>query len=114
MPAADHPEAVGMMHVGAALAQGNILLTRIDQPGVDVLLRRRRPHAEHAVLGVKNHLAIDRHVVGDHGGNADAEIDIPTLGNVARSARRHGVARPGFEVCYCVHWKSPQKIGGSP
>ena len=98
-------------------AQRDILLAGIDQPGVDLVLRRRRPHAEHAVLGMEDHLALQRHVVGDRGRDADAEIDVPALRDVARHAGGHLDAAERLEVGrrrYRASLPPAQKPVGSP
>jgi hypothetical protein len=79
-------------------AQRDVLLAGIDQPRVDIGFGRRRTHAQDAVLGMEDHLALQRHVVGDHGGNADAQIDVPSLGDVAGNARRHLRAAERLEI----------------
>ena len=67
--------------------------------GFDLVLGRLRPHPQHAVFGMEDHLPLDRHMVGDQRRDADAEIDAPTLGNVAREARGHREAAQGLEIC---------------
>src|SRR5579883_2866633 len=72
MAAANERKTVGVVHVGAAGTQRHILLAGIDEPAVDLIRLRRRSHAEHAVLGMKNHLALDGHVIGHFERRADA------------------------------------------
>ena len=103
MAAANERKAVGVMHIGAAALQRDILLAGIDEPAVDRVGRRRRPHPEHAVLGMENDFALGRHVVGDLQRRADAEIDVPALRNVARQPRRHFGARQRLVTGKNVH-----------
>ena len=65
MAAANQPEAVGVVHVGAAGPQRDVLLAGIDQPTIDLVGRGRRSHSQHAVLRLKHDFALARHVVGD-------------------------------------------------
>src|SRR4029077_5939966 len=88
MTAADEREAVGVMHVGAAGEQGDILLAGIDQPAVDLVRLRRRAHAEHTILGLDDYFAVRRQVIGDQHWYADAEIDIKAFRDVVRRAGR--------------------------
>src|SRR5579883_2035344 len=87
----------------------------VDQPGVQLRLRRRRPHADDAVLGMEDHLALRRHVIGDQGRYPDAEIDRPAFGDVAGDPRRHRVAaeRPPGSFGHAALPQS-NRIGGSP
>ena len=53
---------------------------------------RRGAHAEEAVLAVQDDLAVLRQVVGHQRRQADAEVDVGALGDVAGDARGHLVA----------------------
>ena len=93
MAAANEAEAVGVVHIGAAGAQRDVLLAGVDQPAIDLVRLGRRTHAQNAVLGLEHDFALLRHVVGDLQGRADAEIDVPALGNVAGKPRGDFAAR---------------------
>jgi predicted DNA-binding protein with PD1-like motif len=69
------------------------LLAGINQPAIDLVRRRRGPHAKHAVLGMENHFAFGGHMIGHLQRRTDAEIDVPALRNVTGDARRHFIAR---------------------
>ena len=92
MPAARDGEAVGVMHIGSAGAQRDMRGAGVDQERIDGIGCRRGADADHAVLGMEDHLAVRGHEVGDQRRNADAEIDQPAFGNVARAPRGHAVA----------------------
>ena len=86
--AAHHRERVGMMEIGGARQHRHRLLAGVDQVRVLFALRRRRPHAEQAVLAVQEDLAALRQEVGDQRRQADAEVDVGAFGDVAlRRAR---------------------------
>ncbi len=84
MAAADDGEAVGVVDVASARQQGGVRLARIDQPRIDLVGRRRRAHADDAVFRMEQDLALGRHVVRHQGRDADAQIDQPAFGHVAR------------------------------
>ncbi len=50
MAAADHAERGGAVEKAALGQFGDGLLAGIDQVGINLVLIRERPHAEHAVL----------------------------------------------------------------
>src|SRR5260221_14461901 len=56
--------------------------------------RRRRAHAEDAVFAMQENLAVLRQMIGHHGRQPDAEIDIGAFGNILGDARGHLVAVP--------------------
>ncbi len=96
------------------MSQRDILLAGIDQPAVDLVRLWRRAHAEHAVLGMENDLALGRHVIGDLQRRADAEIDIPAFGNVAGETRGHLVARQRLAAIEHGHRVRHYVTVGSP
>ncbi len=104
MPAARDGKTVGVMHIAAAGAQRHMRRAGIDQERIDLVRRRRGPDADHAVLGMEDHLAIDRHEVGDVRRNADAEIDQPAFGNIACRTLGNAVAieRGKFKVRHAL------------
>jgi hypothetical protein len=59
---------------------------------VSLFLPPPRAHAEHAVLGMENDFALRRHVIGNLQRRADAEVDVPTFGNIAGDAHGHLIA----------------------
>ncbi len=98
MPAADHQERIGVVHIAAAGDQGHRLLAGIDEVEVDLVGARRRADAEHAVLALQHDLSPFGQDVGDHGRQADAEIDVDAVGEVLGGApgdlaagKRHAV-----------------------
>lgn len=103
MAAADQRKAVGVVHVGTAGAQRDILLAGIDQPAIDLVRLRRRAHAEDAVLGLEYDLAFLRHIIGHLQRRANAEIDVPAFGNVVGRALGHFPARHRLRGRFDVH-----------
>src|ERR1700759_2272789 len=97
MVTADHRKAVGMVAEAAALVHRDVLLAGVYQPGLDLVLRRRRAHAQPAVLGVEDDLAAVRHMVRDQRRDADAQIDIPSLLNIRGGMLRHLLAAEGLK-----------------
>jgi hypothetical protein len=89
VPAAHHRERIAVMEEGAAGEQRDRLLPGVDEVPVHVLLGRRRPHAEEPVLALEEDLPVLGQEVRNAGRQADAEVDVRALGNVARDARRH-------------------------
>ena len=85
-----------MVEERAAGQQRHRLLAGVDQVGVFLARRRRRAHAEEAVLAVQEDLAVLRQMVGDQRRQADAEVDVRAFGDVARDARGHLVAAERF------------------
>ena len=104
MPAARDGKTVGVMHIAAAGAQRHMRRAGVDQEWIDLVRRRRGPDADHAVLGMEDHLAIDRHEVGDVRRNADAEIDQPAFGYIASRTLGNAVAieRGKFKVRHAL------------
>ena len=89
MPATDHREAIGVMEIRTTRPQRDSLLASIHQPRVHLIGCRRRPHAQNAVFRMQNHFAFQRHVIRDHGRNADAKIDEPAFRNVFSDTGGH-------------------------
>ena len=104
MAAADQGEAVGMVGIGTARAHGDMLLAGIDQPAVNLVLRRHRSHADQAVFRMEDDFAIHRHMVGDVGGDADTQVDVPALGDVGGQAGGHLLAAKGRPGGARVHF----------
>jgi hypothetical protein len=61
--ATHHPERVGVMEIRRPGQRGHRLLAGVDEIGVLLAGGRSRPHAEQAVLGVQDDLAILRQVL---------------------------------------------------
>ena len=103
MPATRDGEAVGMMHIRSAGAQRDMRRAGVDQERIDRIRRRRGADADHAVLGMEDHLAVGGDEIGDQRRDADAEVDQPAFGNVARAPGGHAIAieRGKFAV---RHW----------
>ena len=74
------------------------LLAGVDEVGIDLVSIGKRPHAQHAVLGMQRHFAIVGQEIGDKGRNADAEIDVVSVLQLTRGAPRHILASPAFLV----------------
>ena len=89
MPAAHHRERIGVMEIGAAGEQGDRLLAGVDQVGILGAGGWRRTHTEQTVFAVQEDLALFRQVIGDHGRQADAQIDVGAFRNVARDTGGH-------------------------
>src|SRR5437762_2387936 len=81
-----------MVEIRAAGEQADRLLAGVDQVFVFLAGRRFGTDAENAVLAVQDDLAPLRQVIGHQRRQADAEIDVRALGNVARHARGHLIA----------------------
>mgnify|MGYP000941351450 CR=1 FL=1 len=96
--AAHHRERVGVVEERAAGQFGDGLLAGVDQVVVFLALGRRGAHAQHAVLGVQDDFAVGRQVVGHQRRQADAEVDVPAVLELARGARGHLVAGERHQV----------------
>jgi hypothetical protein len=76
----------------SALEQRHRLLAGVDQVLVLHALGRPRPDPQHPVLAVQDDLAVLGQMVGHQRRQADAEVDVSALGDVARDARGDLVA----------------------
>src|SRR5471032_2207802 len=101
MPAADHGERIGAGEVGSAFDFGDRLLTGVDQVGVELGFGRIRPDSEHTVLRLEDDVDAFGDVVGNHGRNADSEVDVVPVLQFPGGARRdlaasewHGLRGP--------------------
>ena len=83
-----------MVEVGCAGYLRHVFLTGVHQIEVQLLLRRRRPHSEHAVLGVIDELATFGYELGNQLGDADAEVNVGTVGYILGCPRCHLFSRP--------------------
>ena len=54
-----------MVEIAAALQEGDILFTGIDQLGIFFPGLRFRPHPQQAVFAVQEHLFVSGQVIGD-------------------------------------------------
>src|SRR5690606_39786310 len=86
MAAADHGEAVVAAEIAGAGAGGDGLFAGIDQVGVDLVFGREGADAEQAVLALQPYVHALGDVVGHQGGQADAEVDVHAVGQVAGGA----------------------------
>src|SRR5947207_1921581 len=86
--AADHAEGVGMVKISPARQKRYRLLPGVDEIFVFFAGCGFRPDTEDAVLAVQNDLAASRQVVGDQGRQADPEVDVRPLRDVAGNPRR--------------------------
>ena len=96
MAAAHHRKRIGGMEERGTEQGGHRLLARIDQIGILRARFRRRSHAEQPVFGVQDDLAIPGQVVRHHRGQADAEIHVRAIRNVARDTRGDLLAAETF------------------
>src|SRR5216684_2227175 len=78
MPSADHGEGIAAGKISCPRNLGHRLFAGIDQIGIFVALKRKRPHAQHAVLALQH--------------------DLHPLGNVVRHQRRHADAHLHIEA----------------
>src|SRR5262249_51974828 len=81
--AADHRERVRRRKERRSGPDRDGLLARVDEIGVDLVLRRVRSEAEDAVLGLENDLHAERDVIRDQRRHADAEVDGVTVAKLA-------------------------------
>ena len=88
--AADHPERGGAGEVGGAGAGGDRLLAGVHQVGVGLAGAGGGADAEQPVLGLQGD-RVQRQVVGDVGGDADAEVDDGAGRDVRRRRGRRSV-----------------------
>src|SRR5258708_33016591 len=72
------------------------LLAGVDEIEIFLARLRGRPDAENAVLAVIDHLAVARHVVGRERRQADAEIHVGAVGDIAPDAAGNLVTRQRF------------------
>jgi len=78
MTTADHRETGRAVEVGRARERGDGTLCRVDEVGIEILLRRSRPHTQEAVLGVEEDFGVRSQESGNQVRNPDAEIhDLP-------------------------------------
>ena len=61
--------------------------------------QRIRADAEHAVFRLQNHLDAWWHVVRDHGGNSDAEVDVIAVAQFLRHAAGDALTRVHPQAC---------------
>src|ERR1700751_1271886 len=76
------------MHIAATGDQCYGLLAGVDQIPVDLVVARRRPDAEDAILAVQHDLAIRRDEVGNQGWQPDPQIHIGAVYEILRGAPR--------------------------
>src|SRR6266403_929649 len=77
-----------MVEVRSPGKERDRLLSGVDEVFVFFAGRGFRPDAEDAVLAVENDLAASRQVIGDQRRQADPEVDVRTIGDVAGNPRR--------------------------
>ena len=94
MAATDHRETRGRREIAGPIKFRDRLLARIDQVGVEFLLGRERPHAEHAVLGLQRDVAVVRHIVRNKRRDTDPEIDVEAVLKFPGGPFGHLVAIP--------------------
>src|SRR5207342_2184006 len=73
-----------------------------------------RTDAEHPVLALQRDGHAFRDMVGDQRRNADAEVDVETVAQLLRRARRHLIAGPALRQRIGAHFLAPlRKFAGS-
>src|SRR6185369_8913372 len=77
-------------------------LAGVNQVLVLAAGRGLRAEAENAVLAMQDDFPVLGDVVGDQRGQADAEIDIGAVGNIARDARGDLVAIELFHAAFLI------------
>jgi hypothetical protein len=94
---ADHAKAFGGIEKGGAGDRGDGLLTGVDEIGIHFALGRVRSDPEESVFALEDNGHACRNIVGDEGGDADAEVDIHAVAEFAGNAfgdaefiERHG------------------------
>ena len=83
----NHREALGATEVAGSINRGDRFLARVDEVGVDFGLRRIGADAQQAVLALEENLHTLRDQVGAEGGDADAEVDVVAVPQLAGGAR---------------------------
>src|SRR5438034_6645918 len=96
MAASDHRELVGAVEVRAAGDLGDGLFARIDQIGIDFILGGKRADAKKAVLGMQGDVHARWNVIRDERGQADAEVDVGPVYQLARNPLHDSVASVHF------------------
>src|SRR5690606_30450 len=95
MTSADHAKAVRTGKEAGFWQHGNGLLAGIDEVSVFLALIGKWAHAEHAILALQAHIHAFGDVIGHKRRNADAEIDVKAVLQLARRAGGHLIAGPG-------------------
>ena len=90
--AANDRETVGVMHHRRAWLQRDVLPAGVDQIEVLVALGRDRSIPDHAVFGMIDDVGVADIGVRAHRRNADAQIDHPTVLELARDEVGHLLA----------------------
>ncbi|MNE33647.1 hypothetical protein D3C80_1273310 [compost metagenome] len=94
VPSPNHGEAVRRAEEAGRRQFGDRLLAGVDQVRIDFVRIGKRPHAQHAVLGLQGDVDPFGNMVGHQRRNADAEIDVEAVLKLARGAGGHLVAGP--------------------
>src|SRR4029077_17850668 len=76
------------MHIAAAGDQGYGLLAGVDQIPVDLVVARRRPDAEDAVLAMQHDLAVGGNEIGNQVRQPDPQVHIGAVDEVLRGPPR--------------------------
>ncbi len=104
-----------MVEIRAARLDRDRLLAGVDQVAVFLAGGRCLAHAEQAVLAVQQDLTVGRQVIADQGGQADAEIDHGTIGNVFGHAGGHLIAGQALHIldllgAQAAAWLAPSTL----
>ncbi len=100
VPAANHREALRAVEKRRGRQLADRLLAGVDQIGIDLVVIGERPDAEHPVLALQRDGHLGRHMIGDQGGDADAEVDVEAVLQLFCRSRGHLVPGPalGFHL----------------
>ena len=99
--AADHRETVCGGKIARGRQLGDGLLAGVDEVGVLLAFEWKRAGAEHAVLALELNVHAGRNVVRHQRRNADAEVDVEAVPQLAGGTFRHLLSCPG-------HGRPPQ------
>ena len=89
------PKLSALSKIAGGRQHGHGLLAGVDEVGVLLALVGERADAEHAVLALQLHVDAGGNVVGHQRRDADAEVDVEAVLELARGAGGHFVAGPG-------------------
>ena len=95
LAATDHGKAVVAAEDAGAGDGGHGLLAGVDEVGVHLVLGGKRADAQHAVFALQPDLDVSGHEVGHQGRQADAQVHVEAVLQLAGGAGRHFVMGPG-------------------
>ena len=95
MPAPDHRKAGGTIEIGRLRKLADRLFTGIDQVWIFLACIGKGADAEQAVFGLQRHFNAIGNMIGNERGDANAQIDIIAILQLARRPGGHVVTCPG-------------------